>query len=62
MYTVEIKVAKSQVFYLDGIRIYNPIDVNDNSEDASEAKNAYDEAKESNACLLYTSPSPRDRG
>lgn len=49
MYTVEIKVAKSQVFYLDGIRIYNPIDVNDNSEDASEAKNAYDEAKESNA-------------
>lgn len=48
-YTVQILVGNSNVFYLDGIRIYNPIDVTEGTTDAIEAKNAYNKAKESNA-------------
>lgn len=48
-YTVQIKVAKDQTFYLDAVRIYNPIDVSKNTEDAQIAKAEYDKANESNA-------------
>lgn len=47
-YTVEIKVARNEIFYLDAVRIYNPIDVSQNTEDATTAKDAYDKADESN--------------
>lgn len=49
-YTVQISVGTNNIFYLDAIRIYNPIDVtNTQNEDSSIAKDAYDEALESNA-------------
>nr|WP_295676723.1 vWA domain-containing protein [uncultured Intestinibacter sp.] len=47
-YTVEIKVARNEIFYLDAVRIYNPIDVSKNTGDATTAKDAYDKADESN--------------
>lgn len=49
-YTVEITIGKSNAFYLDAIRIYNPIDVTDTENaDSAIAKDAYDKALESNA-------------
>lgn len=47
-YFVEIKVARDEIFYLDAVRIYNPIDTSKNTEDATTAKDAYEEALESN--------------
>ena len=47
-YTVEIKVARGETFYLDAVRIYNPIDTSDTTTDATTAKDAYNTAKELN--------------
>ena len=44
-YTVTITVQKDATFFLDAVRIYNPVD--SNSEDASDANKAYDKAGES---------------
>lgn len=54
-YTVEITVSAANyftsatTFYLDAIRIYNPVDVSDGSVDADEAAAAYEADGEANA-------------
>lgn len=53
-YTVTIKVQEGKTFFLDAIRIYNPMNINpeenasdDSKKDGLEAKDAYDKASES---------------
>lgn len=48
-YTVTITVEKDATFYLDAVRIYNPVD--STSEDSSEANQAYDKANESSPTI-----------
>lgn len=56
-YTVEIAVMPTKkddgtyrsTYYLDGIRVYNPIDPNKTKDTSTVEGKAYDEAKESNA-------------
>lgn len=43
-YTVTVKVEKGATFYLDAVRIYNPVDPN--SDDSLEAEEAYTKANE----------------
>lgn len=50
-YTVKITASKNTSYYLDGLRIYNPIGSKD--EDYNEAQDQYDKDNEKDATTLY---------